>query len=327
MKFSRLFASFFAAGILAAGPVAAQDWPIRPVKIVVGFPAGTSTDTVTRIYAEKLEQQFKQPFVIENKTGAAGGIAAGAVAAAPADGYTLYVVTIANAIGQSVYKSLYQKQLKVDVRKNFEPIGLLASTPTVLVVSPMLPVNSVEELTKYAKERPGDVFYASGGAGTAPHLVAELFNQKAGTKLEHVPYKSLSEGITDLATGRVSVMFAPLPAVSPFIKSGKVKPLAVASDERAPAAPDTPTFAELGFQQFRGDVWFGLLAPKDTPPAIVDAVAETLNRAAGEPDTIKRLAATGAVPISSTPQGFSTFINAEVDKWAAVVDAAGIKVE
>lgn len=327
MKLSRLFSLCGAAAALAGGAAMAQDWPTAPVKVVVGFPAGTSTDAVTRVYAEKLRDQFKQPFVIENKTGAAGGIAAGEVAKSRADGYTLYVATIANPIGQSVYKKLYQEQLKVDIREDFAPIALLASTPTVLVVSPTLPVQSVKELAEYAKARPGEVFYASGGAGTAPHLVAELFNQKAGTELIHVPYKSLSEGITDLATGRVSVMFAPLPSVAPFIGNGKVKPLAVASAERSPFVPDLPTFAELGYQQFVGDVWYGLLAPKGTPADIVNAVAETIEQAAVQDDTKKKLGATGAVPVTSTPKGFSDFLSEEVNKWEGVVAAAGIKVD
>lgn len=323
MKFKTSLASIFAAAsVLAAAPAAAQEWPNKPVKIVVGFPAGTSTDIVARIYADKLREHFKQPFIIENRPGASGAIAAAAVAAAPADGYTLYVATIANAIGQNVFKNV-----KVDIREDFVAIASPAATPSVLVVSPKVPVKSVKELTDYAKERPGQVFYASGGAGTAPHLVAEQFNQRNGTKLVHVPYKSLAEGINDLISGRITVMFAPLPAVSSFIGSGQVKPLAVASAKRTQIAPDTPTFAELGYQQFEADIWYGFMAAKNTPAAIVTAVAEELNRANNDPETRKRLASTGAIPTPSTPQSFTSFVRADVAKWKAVVDAADIKID
>lgn len=322
MKWFRPLAAFLAATVVSAAPVAAEEWPSRPVKIVVGFPAGTSTDIVTRIYAEKLRERFGQPFIVENKPGASGAIAATQVASAPADGYTLYVVTIANAIGQSVFKNG-----KVDVREDFSAITAVASTPTMLVVSPKVPVKSVKELVAYAKERPGQLFYASGGAGTAPHVVAELFNQKAGTQLVHVPYKSLAEGINDMISGRVAVMFAPQPAVAPFIANGMLKPLAVASAHRSAQLPDTPTFAELGFQQFEGDIWYGFLAPKSTPPAIVNMLSETLNQASNDAETKRRLAGTGAVPLQSSPQAFASFLRAEVGRWKSVVDAADIKID
>lgn len=326
MKTKRLAQLVCASLIAAALPAIGAEWPSGPVKVVVGFPAGTSTDLIARIYADGLREQLKQPFVIENKPGAAGAIAAAGVAAANADGQTLYVATIANAIGHTVYAPVY-KSLKTDVIKSFAPVSIMAATPTVLVVSSKIEAKSVEQLITYAKAHPGEVFYASGGAGTAPHLVAELFNQKAGVELTHVPYKSLGEAVTDLITGRVSVMFAPLPAVAPFFEGGKIRPLAIASEARSNLASSVPTLQEAGVPGVVAEVWYGVFAPKDTPRDVVEKISAAINHTSKDSSGASRLAAAGAVPRSSTPEDAARFVSSEVDRWKTVVEGANIKVD
>ena len=300
----------------------AQTWPAKPVRVIVGFPAGTSADIVARLFTERLADHFKQSFVVENIPGAASSKAAGMVAAAEPDGYTIFLGTAANTISQSVYK-----KLKFDFASDFTPLATLGSAPTVLVVSPSLGVGSVAELIAYAKGKPDAVFYASAGVGTTPHLAAEMFNQLAGIKLVHVPYKGNNEAMSDLLGGRIHVNFAPIPTVAELIKAGQVKGLAVGSTKRSTLAPELPTLAESGVAGFDAVIWYGFLAPKGTPPAIVEAVNAAINRAAETPQMKAKLAANGADPMITTADFFAAYVKADVTKWRKIVETAGVSVE
>ena len=322
MKRILAMALLLVLSLVATLPAFSQTWPSRPVKVVVGFPAGTSSDIIARIYAEKLADHFKQGFIVENMVGAASNRAAGAVAAAEGDGYTLLLGTVANTISQSVFK-----KLKFDFAVDLAPVAALGSAPTVLVVNPSLGIASVRDLITYAKSKPEQVFYASAGVGTAPHLAAEMFNQLASVKLIHVPYKGNSEPIADLLGGRISVIFAPIPTVAELMKSGQVKALAVGSTGRSTLLPDLPTLAESGVSGFDAVIWYGLFVPKATSRPVVDAIAEVANRATGRAEMKAKLAIHGADPLVLTPSELVEFVKGDVAKWKKIVESAGVSVE
>ena len=299
-----------------------QGWPTKPVKVVVGFPAGTSADIIARLFAERLADHFKQGFIIENIPGAASSKAAGMVAAAEPDGYTIFLGTAANSISQSVYK-----KLKFDFATDFTPLATLGSTPVALVVSPSLGVNSVADLMAYAKARPDQVFYASAGVGTTPHLAAEMFNQLAGIKLIHVPYKGTNEAISDLLGGRIHVNFSPVTTAAELMKAGQVKGLALGSLRRSALAPDLPTLAESGIAGFDAVIWYGYLAPKGAPRDVVDAINGVVSRAAETPEMKAKLAANGADPLVSSADDFAAYVREDVAKWRKIVETAGVSVE
>lgn len=313
------------AAVLVAGvplATAQQSYPDRPVKILVGFPAGTTTDILARIYADKLSETFKMRFVVENLPGAASNNAAAAAARAEPDGYTLYLATVANSISVSLYK-----KLRYEFPGDFAPISLLASAPPVLVVSPSLGVSSIADLIRVAKAKPGEIMYGSAGVGTGPQLAAELFNMMAGVKLVHVPYKGTNEAAADLIGGRLSVLFAPLPTVAGFIADGRLKALATTTAQRTSVAPDLPTIAESGVPGFDVTLWFGLVAPKGTPRQILSSLAAAVEDAMKSNDVKKALATNGGEPIAASLDAFASFIAADVPKWAKVVEFAGLKVE
>jgi tripartite-type tricarboxylate transporter receptor subunit TctC len=299
-----------------------QDWPTRPVKVLVGFPAGTSTDIIARLYAERLAEHFKQPFVVENVPGAAGNRAAAAAAAADGDGYTLLMGTVANAISQAVYK-----RLKHDITTDFAPITTVGSAPTVLVVNARMGIATVQELVAFAKANPEKTFFGSAGVGTAPHLAGELFNQLAGVKMIHVPYKGTSEAITDLISGSISVVFCPLPTAAELIKAGQIKALAMGSSKRSLLMPELPTLAESGLSGFDAVVWYGFLAPKGTPQSVVEAIAKAANGITVTADMKAKLAVHGAEPLPSSPGEFEVFVRDDVARWRRIVQAAGVQVE
>jgi tripartite-type tricarboxylate transporter receptor subunit TctC len=321
---TRLFAlaTMLLTGLLAALPAAAQTWPIKPVKVVVGFPAGTSADIIARIYAERLADHFKQPFVVENMPGAASSRAAGVVAAAEPDGYTIFLGTAANTISQSVYK-----KLKFDFGVDFAGIATLGIAPTVLVVSPALGISTVKELIELAKSKPDGVFYATAGVGTTPHLAAEMFNQLAGVKLIHVPYKGNNEAMNDLLGGRIHVNFAPIPTVAGLITAGQVKGVAVGSAKRSSLAPQLPTLAEAGVAGFDAAIWYGFLAPKATPRPAMEAMADVIKRAWDSPEVKAKLATNGADPLALELDTFTAFVRDDVAKWRRIVETAGVSVE
>jgi tripartite-type tricarboxylate transporter receptor subunit TctC len=313
-----------ACALIPAFAAQAQSaYPTRPVKIICGFPAGTTLDIVTRIFAQKLEESLGQPFVVENKVGASGNIGTEAASRAAPDGYTLGVGGIAQAISMSLFKNI-----NYSLVKDFEPIAYLSVSPNALVVNASLGVNSVADLIALAKTEPGKLTYGTAGVGTAPHMSGELFAQLTGIKLAHVPYRGTNQAIIDLLGGRLSLMFAPTPTAAPHIKDSRLKFLAITSLKRSSMLPDLPPLADTpGLAGFESSIWQGIWAPKGTPKEIVLKINAAMNKAAATEQIKDALAKSGAEPVIATPEQWGGYIKSEVDKWAKVVKEAGIKVE
>ena len=302
--------------------VQAQDkFPSKQVRVVVGFPAGSATDVATRIVANQLSQEMGQSFVVENRPGASSDIAAKAVAGSPADGYTLFVLTIANVINVSSGKAEF-----ANIEKSFAPVAMIGSVPIMLVANAEQNLRSVKDLIAAAKASPKAISYASSGNGTAPHLSGELFAKVAGVDILHVPYKGSSQAVTDLLAGRVNIMFAPASTVLPHTKSGKLYGLGVASPNRIPSAPDLPTLSESGLKDFESSVWFGLVAPAGTPVNAISALSNGVSRALANTQVQDQLAKQGVVPIDGNAKVFAGFIQTETKKWTAVIKEANVQM-
>lgn len=302
---------------------AQQNYPNRPVRLIVHVPAGGGADLLARVMAQKLGEVLGQTFVVENRPGMGGVIAANTVAKAAPDGYTLLQGAITtHGIGPHIYSNL-----PYDPVKDFAPIILSATLPIFLVVNAQLPVNSVSDLVALAKAKPNSISYASPGTGSAPHLVGELFKMETGIPSEHVPYKGSGTAAPDLAGGHVQFMFDAIAGHQPHIKSGRTKALAVTSPARLSVFPDTPTMAELGYPRVAGSVWYGLMAPAGTPAKIVAVLNAESNRILAAPDVKERLAGAGIDAAGGTPEEFGKFIRAELAKWGPVVKAAGAKLD
>ncbi|MCY7371177.1 MAG: tripartite tricarboxylate transporter substrate binding protein [Polaromonas sp.] len=302
-------------------------WPSKPVKIVVPFAPGGTTDILARALAPELSKAFGQPFVVENRTGAGGNLGADAVAKSAPDGYTLLMGTVGT---HAINKALYPK-MPYDSQKDFAPITLVAGVPNVMVMgadkAAALGIASVPDFIKYAKANPGKLSMASSGNGTSIHLAGELFKSRTGTFMTHIPYRGSGPALIDLMGGTVDVMFDNLPSAMPLIKSGKLKAFAVTSAQRS-AALDAPTLEEAGqLKGFDASSWFGLLAPAGTPADIVNRVQQEVAKSLGTPALKEKLQAQGAIPGGNTPAQFSEFINAEHVKWAMVVKTSGAKVD
>ncbi|HQR21385.1 MAG TPA: tripartite tricarboxylate transporter substrate binding protein [Burkholderiaceae bacterium] len=325
--FGRLFAAATIA-LLALAPAHAQNWPAKPVRIIVPFPPGGTTDIVARAIGVELQRMWQQPVVIENRPGAGGNIGADQVAKSAPDGYTLLMGTVGtHAINQALYTQNGSK-MPFDPAKDFVPITLVAGVPNVMVVNARLPVNSVEEFIAYARARPGQLNMASSGNGTSIHLSGELFKTVTGVYMVHFPYRGSAPAITDLIAGNMTVMFDNLPSALPHIKSGRLKALAVTSRTRSPALPNVPTIEEAaGLKGFDASSWFGLFAPAGTPRAIVDKVQADVAKALAQPEVRERFVAQGADPGGNTPDQFAAFIRAETDKWTRVVKFSNAKVD
>lgn len=306
----------------SAGGLAQSDYPAKVVRIVVGFPAGSSVDILSRVYAQKLGERFGRQFIVESRPGASGNVAAEAVSRADADGYTLFVGTVSNTIGASLLKNL-----SFSFADDFAGIALFASAPNVLVVNPSLGVSSVADLVGLAKKKPGEVFYASSGNGSAPHMAGELFNLMTGAKLSHVPYKAIPPALVDLVAGRVATVFGTAPTVAPFVKDGRLKALAVSTAKRSALMPDVPTMQEAGLAGFDTAIWYGLVAPKATPPAILKRLAEAVAAINELPEVRTHLSNNGADPLLLTLGDFDTFIREEVKRWKEVVAFAKLAVD
>jgi tripartite-type tricarboxylate transporter receptor subunit TctC len=318
-----------AALFLTVPAVQAQaTWPTRPVKIVVPFAPGGTTDILARAIAPELSRAFGQQFIIDNRSGAGGNVGADIVAKSPADGYTLLMGTVGT---HGINKALYNK-LPFDPQKDFAPITLVAGVPNVMVMNAerakALGINTVPDFIKYARANPGKLSMASSGNGTSIHLAGELFKSRTGIFMTHIPYRGSGPALMDMVSGNTDVMFDNLPSALPQIKGGKLKAFAVTSAERSAAMPDLPTIEEAaGLKGFDASSWFGLLAPAGTPPDIVNRIQQETAKALASPAVKEKLLAQGAIPGGITPQQFAKMIDAEHVKWAAVVKASGAKVD
>jgi tripartite-type tricarboxylate transporter receptor subunit TctC len=297
-----------------AGPASAQG---GAVKIVVGFPPGTTGDLIARLIAPKMGEGLGQPVVVENRPGGGSSIAAESVVRAPADGSTLLLSTIANTINPSLFK------LGFDFSKDLAPIALLAEAPALLVAHPSA-LHSAQDLVAAAKAKPGEILYGSSGNGTVTHLYGELFNLAAGVKLTHIPYKGSSQAVTDLLAGRIQLLFTPASTVIPHVKAGTLKALGAIGGKRIPALPEVPTLAETGIAGFDAALWFGLNAPAATPVPALERLNREALRALALPEVKAQLAAQSVEPVPGSREAFGAFIGKDTEKWARVVKAAGI---
>jgi tripartite-type tricarboxylate transporter receptor subunit TctC len=325
MKFSRrdlLRLGAAAVALPAASRVArAQSYPNRPVHIIVGFPAGSTGDTVTRLMGQWLSERLGQPFIIENRPGAGSNIATEAVVRARPDGHTLLCVTTANEIGATLYK-----KLNFNFIRDIAPVAGFIQLPLVAEINPSVPAKTIPELIAYSKANPGKINMASAGNGTIQHVAGELFNMMAGVKMLHVPYRGSPPALTDLMGGQVQVMFDLSIASIEYIRAGNLRALAVTSAARSPALPDIPTMGEF-VPGYEASAWNGLGAPKDTPPEIVDKLNREINAGLADPKIKEWLANMGAVPMVMTPAEFGKLVADETDKWAKVVSFAGITAD
>jgi tripartite-type tricarboxylate transporter receptor subunit TctC len=310
-----------AAGVAAlpALPARAQSYPARPVRVIVGFPAGNSPDIITRLTCRYLSDQLGQQFVVENRPGAGSTIATEAALNAPPNGYTLLGIVMSNTINVSLYPNL-----KYDFGRDLAPVAGIADAPYVVLVTEALPAKTVPEFIAYARAHPGKIMMASGGTGTSTHVIGEMFMMMAKVDLVHVPYRG--NFMPDLISGQVQVSFTPIPQSVEFIKAGKLRALAVTTPSRLPSLPDVPTVAEF-LPGFATTGWYGLGAPKNTPPEIVERLNQTVNRVLADPKFKEQLAGLGVNPLPMTPAELGKLIAADIDRWAKVVKFAGIKAE
>jgi len=302
---------------------AAQSYPAKPVTFIVPFPPGGGTDISARTIAAKLGEKWGQSVIVENKSGAAGILGADAAAKARPDGYTLLIVNVGIT---SINPALYPK-LPYNPDTAFVPVSLICELPFVLMASPSFPPNSVKELVAYAKANPDKVTFASSGMGGSPHLTAEIFMLATGTKMTHVPYKGGGQAMPDLMAGHVDILFASVLESSSYIKSGKLKGLAVTHTRRSPALPDVPTLAEAGVKDAESGSWIALLAPAGTPLAIVGKVGADIREAVAQSDVKEKLISQGAVPQASTPQELQKLINADLARYGKIIREKGLKAE
>lgn len=300
----------------------AQSYPSKPVKVVVGYAAGGATDVIARLLAVKLGGQTGQTFIVDNRSGANSNVGAELAARSPADGYTLYLFTIANTINASLYD-----KLGYDPQKDFEPIGLIAKVPNILVVNPKLSIKSVADYVRFAKEQPNGITFASSGSGSSIHLSGEMFKMISKSNMLHVPYRGSAPAVADLLGGQVESMFDNTPSSLPQVQAGRLRAIAITSASRSSLLPDVPTISESGFPGFDVQSWFALAAPAGTPKPVIDKLNAELNKALADPDLRKRLVALAATPEPGTPEQLRTFINAEVKRWHDVVKASGAKAE
>ena len=314
-------------GLLLAGPALAlahparAAWPDRPVRIVVSFTAGGTTDIIARIVGNLLAERWGQPVVIENRPGAGGNIGTEYVARSAPDGYTLLVASVGPlAVNGSLYRTM-----PYDTRKDLAPITLLAGVPNILVVAAESPIRSVAELVALAKERPGGLSYGSTGVGTSSHLSSAMMDGMAGVQTTHVPYRG-AVALNDLMTRRIDFMFATIPSVIEQIRGGKLRALAVSTLKRSRSSPEVPTMEELGFPGFDASSWFGILAPTGTPREVVERVSADAAAAVRRPDIERQMVDQGADPVGSTPEEFGTFLDAEIARWVGIVRLSGASV-
>ena len=315
-----LMAAAMMSGLVFAAPARAEEFPVKPGRVVVAFTAGGTTDMLARSVSQQLAQRFKQSFVVDNRPGAGGNIGTEFVVRAPADGYTLLV----NSVGPiSINQTLYKK-LNYDPLTDLVPVVQIADVPNVLVVHPSLPVKNFDEFVAYAKANPGKLNYSSTGVGTSSHLSGFMLTERMGTQATHIPYKG-ADALNDLLSGRIQFMFATIPSVMPHIQAGKLRALAVSSAKRSRSLPDLPTVAEKGFPGFEAGSWFGFFAPKGTPTDVITKVNQAVNDIL--PSLQAQMIREGADPVGGSPKQFGDFTRKEYVKWKAVVKASGATVD
>ncbi|HEU4645604.1 MAG TPA: tripartite tricarboxylate transporter substrate binding protein [Burkholderiales bacterium] len=312
----------FAVLLCAAAAAAAQSYPTRPVRLIVGFPPGGGVDINARILQPKLAEFLGQPVVVENKPGASTNIANDFVARSAPDGYTLLINTATIAINMSLFRNL-----PFDTLRDFAPVSMFSESPNVLVVNAKLAAGNVQDLVALARKSPGKLNYSSAGVGTTQHLAAELFKLRTGTYIVHIPYKGSAPSLTALIAGEVDLSFANVTAIQGHVKSGRLRALATAAAQRDPQLPDVPTTKEAGVEGVEVSVWYGVLAPAKTPPEIVQKVADGIIRATRDPEVRKRMLEQGANPVGSTPEEFSKTLREEVARWAEVVKVSGARAD
>ena len=306
-------------GTLAQAPVA---YPAKPVRLIVGFTPGSGADITARVIGHKLGEAYGQQFVVDNRPGAGSNIAADFAAKAAPDGYTIFIGTVANTINATLYA-----KLPFDFARDFAPVALTTSAANVLVVHPSVPAQSVAELIRLAKARPGQLTYGSAGTGTAPHLSAELFTSMAGIRVVHIPYKGSPLAVTDLVGGQIALMFAPASSVLAQVKSGRLRALAVTTAVRLPSLPELPTVAESGLTGFETVTWFGFVVPAATTRDIVGKLNSEIVKVLAQPEVRRQFAAQGIDVIGGTPEQFAAYIRAEIAKWARVIKDSGARAE
>jgi tripartite-type tricarboxylate transporter receptor subunit TctC len=298
----------------------AEDFPSKPIRLIVPFPAGGPNDIIARVVGQRLSELFKQTVVIDNRGGQGGVLGTDAVAKAAPDGYTIAISSAgALAISPSMEKVAY------DTLQDLAPVTLVATVPEMLVVAPDLPAKDMAGLIALAKSKPGQLNFASSGAGSLPHLAGELLHITAGIDIVHVPYRGAAPAVNDLIGQQVQMAFLDLPVLLPQVKAGSLRPIAVGSAERAPTAPDVPTLAEAGYPTLRIENWYGMVAPKGTPDAIIATLNRVTREAMADPTVKEKLAAQGAALAGDSPEHFRSFIAAEIKRWAGVIKDAGVE--
>ncbi len=322
MQFGKILGALvMSAGALAATEVSAQAYPTKPVRVVVPLAPGGATDIQARLFSQKLGQSLGQAFIVDNRAGAGGLIAFNyVVSQVPGDGYTL----LATSPGFTIVPALYEKP-PFDAVKDFEPIIIMSKAPYALVVNPSFPANNMKEFLAWTKANPGKLNFALSGLGTAIHLGAVWMEQAGGIKTTMVPYKGTGPATTDLIAGQVQAAFANVISAGPFIKSGKLRPLAVTTAERSPVMPDLPTFAESGLKDYEVTTWHGWLGPRGTPQNAVKVMNAELNKVLKSPDVIKMFADDGGVTLGGSPEAFRKLIASEIERWKQLVKVGGIK--
>jgi len=301
---------------------AAQDFPTKPIRLIVPFPAGGPNDIIARVIGQRMSEILKQSVVIENRSGQGGVAGTDAVAKSPPDGYTIAITSAgALAISPSMEKVAY------DTLKDLQPITLVAKVPEMLVVATSVPANTMQELVALAKSQPGKLNFASSGPGSMPHLAGELFRLTAGINIIHVPYRGAAPAVNDLLAQQVQMVFLDLPVLLPQIKAGKLKPIAVGTTQRVASAPDVPTTVEVGMAHLQTENWYGMVAPAKTPPQIVAALNKAAVEAMKDPAVVDKLASQGAILVGDSPEHFRGYIDSETKKWAKVIADAGVHTE
>jgi tripartite-type tricarboxylate transporter receptor subunit TctC len=318
LKALALCAGVAMGSVAGTTSVMSQTYPVRPIKILIGFGPGSAADILARMVGKEMEASLVQPIVVENRPGNSSMIAAEAVARATPDGYTLFMATIANTLNPIETKSSF------NLAQDLAPIALLGVVPNVLVAHPSVSANNLQELIALAKSKPETLTFGSSGYATASYMAAELFNAKAGTNIASVPYQGgSSQALADLLSGRITLMFSVAPTLAPYVEAGKLKAFAVAQSKRASVMPDVPTLTEAGMTGYDAGIWIGLLAPKGTPSAIIEKLSAAANAALGTDEVRTALKRQGTDPAGGTPTEFAAFIRADIEKWGSVLASPG----